>query len=229
MFICAGESRVRDRVALIAAVLLVVSAAWYALILARITVPAPPSDTADTAGSLRAWYAWQAVVERQQWVVSVLAVLGLGTLAVAVGRLIDGRSPVRDRAAAIAVASGAGAWAVGNLLQIGGRRATGLLAAHGNPIEAVNAIAFTVDVATAVFEAAALIAVGAGLLALSAGRPRDPRRYVGIAAGLLVTGLGAAYAVDNGTFTDVYTVGVGLLALPGWISVQQAPDRSRTG
>jgi hypothetical protein len=209
--------RTRDRIAPVAAALLVVSAMWYALILEQITVPAAPRDTGSTADAVRAWYVWQSIVQRQQWVVSVVAVLGLAGVAVTVARRAGERPSARHRSAVIAAASGAGAWAAGTLLQIGGQRAVGLMATHSNPIETVNAIAFTVDTATAVFEAAALAALGAGLLALATATAPGAPRLAGIVTGVLVVLLGVAYAVDNGDVTNVCTVVVGGLVLPGWL------------
>src|SRR5689334_10455188 len=135
------------------AALLALGAAWYALILTHVTVPAPP-----TGGSLASWYAWQTVVERQQWLVRALGILGIVGLAVVVDRL---DAPLWARRSVLA---GALLWTVGDLLQIGGHHAVDLMASHGNPIETVNAIAFTVDSVTAVFECAALLAIGGGLI-----------------------------------------------------------------
>jgi len=195
------------RLARSVAALLALGAAWYALILAHVTVPAPPSGD-----SLPSWYQWQAVVQRQQWVVTALAIAGIVGFAAVVDRLGAGRWPRR------AVLAGAALWTVGDLLQIGGHHAVDLMAAHGNPIDTVNAIAFTVDTITAVFECVALLAVGGGLVGLGLDRAASPRwRAVTCATGVAVAVLGVGYGVDNGTVTDVLTVVVGLLVLPGWL------------
>src|SRR5690349_20571713 len=71
---------------------------------------------------------------------------------------------------------------------------------------------------TAVFECVALLAVGGGLVGLALDRAASPRwRAVTSATGVVVAVLGGAYGVDNGTVTDVLTVVVGLLVLPGWL------------
>jgi hypothetical protein len=203
------------------AALLAIGAAWYALILTHVTVPAPP-----TGDSPPSWYEWQAVVQRQQWVVTALAILGM----IGFAALVD---QVAARWAGRVVVAGAALWTVGDLLQIGGHHAVDQMASHRNPIDTVNAIAFTVDTVTAVFECVALLAVGAGLVALAVDRAAPGLwRAVTLGTGCVVAVLGAGYGIDNGDMTDRLTVVVGLLVLPGWLLLSsrcfpEVPARGR--
>jgi hypothetical protein len=132
---------------------------------------------------------------------------------------------VLARAGALAIGLGALSWIAGSLVQIGGHHAVGLMAGHSNPIDAVNAIAFTVDLIVATFAAAAFTLAGAGLLAfaVTARRTAGQRAAAGVWAGytavvgvlLLVTA--GAYAAGNGDLADLLLFADGVAALPVWL------------
>jgi len=55
----------------------------------------------------------------------------------------------RARTSALATGVSSLLWITGNVLELGGHRAVGLMATHANPIQATNAIAFTIDMISA--------------------------------------------------------------------------------
>src|SRR6266508_5839550 len=58
-------------------------------------------------------------------------------------------------------------WVVGNVALLGGHRAIGLMATHGNPLETVGSIHFSIDIIDDAFELAAFALIGVGMLAFA--------------------------------------------------------------
>ena len=111
---------------------------------------------------------------------------------------------------------------VGNVLALGGHRAVGLMATHGNPIETVNAIGFTVDTVDDAFELAAFALIGAGVLAFGWLGLHDRMAPMGwgwlsLAVGVVTLALSGAYAADNGNLVDLLLVTGGVVLLPAWL------------
>jgi hypothetical protein len=120
------------------------------------------------------------------------------------------------------VTAGAGLWVIGNVLQLGGHHAVGLMATHGNPIETVGSISFTVDLIDDAFELAAFVMLGTGMLLLGRGAVATGAdraawgRYTMVVAGaMLATAVG--YAVDDGDWVNALLVLSGVALLPGWL------------
>ena len=132
-----------------------------------------------------------------------------------------GRERPLARIGAGAVTAGSLLWIAGNLGQLGGHRAVALMAAHGNPIDAVNSIAFTVDIIDQAFELAAFALAGAGLLAFArlALRPGgELRRWGGCTAALalLLLALAWSYAGGSDRLNNLLLAAGGIL-LPLWL------------
>ena len=71
------------------------------------------------------------------------------------------------------VGLGAATWVTGSILKLGGHRAVALMAAHTNPIQTTNSIAFTIDMVAAAFALAAFASIGLGMLAVAAAAARE--------------------------------------------------------
>ena len=209
------------------------AAAWFWLATKGVTVTAAPqARRGETAAQgLRSYYQWQATTLVQERWYTVIAIAGFLCLAAVAFAVRDGLGRhALARAGALAIGLGALSWIAGSLVQIGGHHAVGLMAGHSNPIDAVNAIAFTVDLIVATFAAAAFTLAGAGLLAFAvtarrtAGqRTAGQRAAAGVWAGytavvgvlLLVTA--GAYAAGNGGLADLLLFADGVAALPVWL------------
>ena len=116
----------------------------------------------------------------------------------------------------------------GSLVQIGGHRAVGLMAGHSNPIGAVNAIAFTVNLIVATFVVAAFTLAGAGLLAFAvtarrtaeqpaAARGPGTRRWSGCCCWSPM----GAYAAGNGGLADLLLFADGVCRAAGVAGVER--------
>ncbi|HEU0240387.1 MAG TPA: hypothetical protein VFR11_14070 [Micromonosporaceae bacterium] len=210
----------------VAAAAFLISAIWYALIANHVTVAsaplAPPGEPLDSA--LHRWYQWFATTLPQERFNTAIALLGMLSLVVVAATLRGrfGRSATLSRIGGYALALGGVMWTIGNTLQLGGHRAVGLMATHDNPIEAVNAIAFTVDTVTQAFELVALLLIGGGMLALAAQARRTTAMRPGwigstatVAVAVLV--LAAAYADASDDLTLWLLVGIGAVLLPVWL------------
>jgi len=204
------------------------AAAWFWLATKGVTVAAaPPARQGETAAQgLRSYYQWQATTLVQERWYTVIAIAGFLCLAAVAFAVRDGLGRhALARAGALAIGLGALSWIAGSLVQIGGHHAVGLMAGHSNPIDTVNAIAFTVDLIVATFAAAAFTLAGAGLLAfaVTARRTAGQRAAAGVWAGytavvgvlLLVTA--GAYAAGNGGLADLLLFADGVAALPVWL------------
>jgi hypothetical protein len=102
---------------------------------------------------------------------------------------------------------------------MGGHRAVGLMAAHANPIEVTNSIAFTVDTVTEAFELAAFALIGLGMLALAGAARAASRRWAGYTAAVALVLLVIAWSYGAGAdgVTDTLLVAGGAVLLPLWL------------
>jgi len=208
----------------------VVAAVWYGLIARSVTVARPPvfDPGAPVDGELHRWFAWLVTTlpqERLDAAVAIAAFLCLVPLAAATRDLL-GRDRAPARIAAQAMQAGALLWVTGNVMQLGGRRAVGLMATHGNPIQTVNSILFTLDTIDDTFELAAFAVLGIALLAFAgaavgrgAGERAAGRAWSGYSAllGAVLLALSGAYAAGNGDLVDLLLVAGGALLLPAWM------------
>jgi hypothetical protein len=203
----------------LAAAAFAVSAAWYALIAEHVTVAAPPAGD-----SLRDFYTWFAGTLPQERLDTGLGIVAMLCLVPVAGLLRDlfGRAAPAAGWATSALALGAVVWSTGNLLQLGGHRAVGLMATHANPIETVNAIAFTVDTVDEAFEVAGFLLLGAGLLglaALAARRSAVALVWTGATAvtGVVLLLLAFAYLAGTDGPATWLLAAAGVLVLPAWL------------
>jgi hypothetical protein len=231
-------------VASVGAAAFVIAAAWYTLATRGVTVASAPQFGPGVPVDQREhiYYRWLVTTLPQERLYTSIAIVGFlclaGTAAFARDRL--GRDSIVARIGAFLVAAGALTWVAGSVFQLGGHRAVGLMATHGNPIQTTNSIAFTIDMIGQAFGLAAFALVSAGMLAFAqaAAHPRPQHRaWVGytvlIAALLLVTA--GSYAAGNGDLTDLMLLVGGVALLPAWLiwtgrigEAEQAP-RTRLG
>lgn len=160
-----------DLVAYVGAAAFVVAAIWYGLTARFITVAKPPAvnPNATLDAELHRWFNWFVATlpqERLDVGIAIAGFLCLVPLGAFAGDLL-GRHRVLARIGSLALPTGALLWAAGNVLQLGGHRAVGLMATHRNPIETVNAILFTVDTIDDAFDLAAFAVLGVALLAFA--------------------------------------------------------------
>ena len=205
---------------------LVVAAAWYGLISLHVTVAAPPAfDAAVPIGvMLHRYYAWFVPTLQEERIDTAIAIIAFVCLVPIASALRDrlGQASSLTRIGATGVAVGALTWVIGNVAALGGHRAVGLMATHGNPIETVNAIGFTIDTIDDAFELAAFALIGAGTLAfgwVALHDRRAPRRWgwLSLAVGIVTLTLSAAYAANEGDLVDLLLVSGGVVLLPAWL------------
>ena len=216
-------------VAYVAAAAFVVAAVWYGLTARFITVAKPPAFNPNTPPRRRAPPLVQLVCDhppagaprhrdrRRRLPVPAPAHRFIGDLL--------GRHRTLARIGSVSMPAGALLWVAGNVLQLGGHRAVGLMATHGHPVETVNSILFTVDTITNAFELAAFAVLGVALLALTGAAVGDPtgnravwRAWCGysLLLGVVLLGLSGAYAAADGNLVELLVTG-GALLLPGWL------------
>jgi hypothetical protein len=212
-----------------------VSAAWYGLAVEGITVASAPQlpSNQPVRDQERTYFDWLVPTLHQERLYTSLAIVGFCCLAGAVMLVPRGPWTRSGRAlAAAAVGAGSGLWVVGNVFQLGGHRAVGLMVTHGAPLRTVNSLNFTVDTVDDAFELAAFALLGAGMLVLgwSAIRGPSPVRTLGrytCVVGLLLLATSVSYAVDNGNLTNVLMVAAGVVLMPIWLVWSSRPaDRA---
>lgn len=202
-----------------------VAGLWGYLIAEGVTVRSQPTHAAGQplAQQLAEDYAWFVSMlkqERFSTAIGIAAFLCLAVVASFVGKRLAVRSIASVGAAA--VGTGAVLWVVGALLQLGGHRAVGLMATHHNPIGAVNAIAFTIDMIDEAFALAAFALIGIGMVALagSALRARSEPVAWTVCTGVvafLTLALAVSYLVDDGSLRNVLVLAAGFVGAPTWL------------
>jgi hypothetical protein len=216
----------------------IVSAAWYGLVVEGITVASAPKlpSNQPVREQERTYFDWLVPTLHQERLYTSLAIGGFCCLVGAV-MLMPRRPGVRSGsavAAAAAVGAGSGLWVVGNIVQLGGHRAVGLLVTHGAPLRTVNSLDFTVDTVDDTFELAAFALLGAGMLLLGWSAIRGPSaartwgRYTCV-LGLVLLATSVSYAVDNGDLTNVLMLAAGVVLMPIWLVWSARPvDRAQS-
>lgn len=206
----------------LAAAALAVAGVWNALVQEHVTVSSPPTGLGPATPPLvamRAHYTWYATTvgqERAATIAGMVGVAGLVILVAEVRRRLT--ADALGSGACTAIAAGGIVWLVGSVATVGGHRAVGLMATHGNPIETVNALAFTTDVTGDAFSAAGLLLLGVGMVALGAS-PYGGRRWAGLTALTGALALVVAYGYVAG-IDAITTDELGILAAvltPIWL------------
>ena len=206
----------------VAGAALVVAGVWNALVQLHVTVDSPPAHIGPQvppAQAMHTYYTWYATTVSQQRAASIagmVGVTGLVILAVELRRRI-GPDPW-GRAACSALQTGGVLWLVGTIAAVGGHRAVGLMATHSNPIETVNAVAFTTDVTSDAFSAAGILLLGIGMLAMG-GSSYGGRRWSGLSSltGLLAVVVAYGYVAGIDSITT-YELGILAAVLtPAWL------------
>jgi hypothetical protein len=206
----------------VAGLALVVAGIWNALTQAHLTVASPPAGTGPRTPLAQAmhahytWYAGTVAQERGALILGMIGATGLVLLAVELRRRMV--SAVLGRGACTAVQVGGLVWVVGALVQIGAHRAVGLMATHSNPIQTVNAIAFTTDVTTDAFSTAAFILLAVGMLALATTSfGGQAWAVLGGITGLVSLAVAYGYVAGIDSITT-YVLGVlAAVLIPSWL------------
>jgi len=209
----------------VAGAALVIAGVWGVLIDEHVTVSSPPTDIGSVVPQQQAmhaywtWYSGTVAQQRADTILAMIGVIGLVIAADALRRRI-GDTHLLARAACTALGAGGVLWVAGQLVAVGGHRAIGLMATHGNPIDPVNSIAFTVDLTVDAFSAAAFILLGLAMIATGVAPVRGTHaRWAALTALTGAVSLVVAFGYLHGI--DVVTTYVlGVLAaglLPAWL------------
>jgi hypothetical protein len=208
----------------VAGTALVVAGIWNALFQEHVTSSGPPTNPAGQAPeqAMRTWYTWYAgtvAQERAITIVALVGVTGLVLVADALRRRV-GDSDLLARTACTMIGLGGVVWLTGALVAVGGHRAVGMMATHDNPIEVTNSLAFTVDITTDAFSAAAFALLGLAMLAVGVApaRPGSPGwARLSIVTGVAALGVAAGY-VEGVDFVTTYVLGLlAAILLPAWM------------
>jgi len=216
-----------------------VAAAWYALAANGVTVAAEPRALPDQSVQqhLAMYFSWFVSTLQQERLYTGIAIAAFLCLMVTAAFLRDrlGRRGPLASVGAVAIGAGAGLWVVGKVLQLGGHQAVGLMATHGNPIGAVNSIAFTIDTVDHAFELAAFALIGLGMVALARSAMRAGSEHLAwgagtLAVGLVLVALSGSQAANDGSLADVLLLAGGIVLLPAWLAwtggLLRSPDGS---
>jgi hypothetical protein len=217
-------NRSATMVAYAGAVAFAIAAVWFWLAIKGVTVSAAPriGPGVPAQQAMRIHYRWQATTLQQERFYTSIAIVGFLCLAAASSYLqyLLGRDQAIARIGALMVGGGSLLWIAGNVTVLGGHRAVGLMAAHTNPIEVTNSLAFTIDTIGQAFEVAALALIGAGMLGLATALPRPGHRaWLGCAtaSALVILVTAGAFAIGSDNFSDLMLLVSGVLALPTWL------------
>jgi len=206
----------------VAGAALVVAGIWNTLIEEHLTVSSPPSQAEAGGSPLRAmhehyvWYAGTVAQTRGATILGLVGVTGLVLMAGELRHRLPTSVPVR--AAGTTLQLGGVVWILGSLAAIGGHRAVGLMATHGNPVQTVNAVAFTTDVTSDALSAASFILLALGMVALAFVSLRG-RGWTTLTAATSLLSAVVAYGYVAG-IDSITTYELGLLAvvaLPAWL------------
>jgi hypothetical protein len=204
----------------------VAAAVWYGLAVQGVTVASEPvfSPSQTLPERREILFRWFVLTLPQERLYTAIALAGF--LCLAVTAIV-----IRDRfaqrplsvVAVSALPAGVALWVVGNVLQLGGHRAVGMMATHGNPLETVGSIHFTIELIDDAFELASFAFLGVGMLAFGwiavrrASIGASWGRYT-ILVGLAMLGTAASYAADNGDVTNILLLTGGVVLLPAWLA-----------
>jgi hypothetical protein len=197
----------------VGAVAFAVSGVWFGAIAWHVSVAEPPAP----AAGLVAYYTWLATTLQQERLDTALAIVGFASVIV-LARLIaahDGND--RSRAGTALLTLGSALWIVGNILQLGGHRAVGLMATHANPIQTTNSLAFTIDTIDDAFEMAAFAVLAVGALILAGRVASTAWRRATVGLGLILAVVAVAYITGPDGFVDGGLVLGGVIAMPVWL------------
>jgi hypothetical protein len=198
----------------------VLAGAWYWMIEARVTVSAPPAAGGSLDAGLTRYFTWFATTLTQERLDTGLAIVGFACLAAAASWMASRTRSDAGRFGAVLVGLGSALWIVGNVVQLGGHRAVGLMATHGNPIETTNSIAFTIDTIDDAFELAAFAAIAAGMLAFGAAARRaggTTWRTTTLVAGVVTGTLAVVYVTGPDGLVNALLVLSAVVVLPAWL------------
>jgi hypothetical protein len=204
---------------------LLVAAAWYALVVAEVVVPAEPRLQSGQSREewLQTYFSWFASTLVDERFHGGAAIIGFLCLLATAAFLRDELEPERalTKLGAQAVAAGAIIWVVGNVAALGGHHAVGVMTDRGDRLETVRLIAWLIDVDDA-FKLVGLAVMGTGFLALAwqsmraAGGHVAWSRFTGL-VGLVLLATAAAYAARTFDLVDLLLVVGGVLLLPAWL------------
>jgi hypothetical protein len=220
----------------VAGTALLVAGVWNVLIQEHVTVSSPPGFDAGVTQeqNMTAYWTWYAGTVGQERAVTILGIIGVVGLILAADALRRriAATGLLERAAATALGAGGIVWVIGQLVTIGGHHAGGLMAAHGNPIEGVNEIAFTVDMTSDAFSAAAFILIGSAMVAIGIAPVRaGGRRWAALTALVGAVSLVVAFGyLDGIDWITTYVLGaLAALLTPTWLVwTGQLLDRTDT-
>jgi hypothetical protein len=202
-----------------------VAGLWGYLIEKGVTVRAEPAPVAGATLHQQlaedyGWFVSMLKQERFSTTIGIVAFLCLAVVASFLGKRLGARPIVSVGCAA--VGTGAVLWVAGAVLQLGGHQAVGLMATHRNPIDAVNAVAFTIDMIEQAFSLAAFALIGIGMVAIAVSAlpaRSDPVGWIVCTevVTLLTLALAVSYLADDGSLRDVLVLVAGLVAAPIWL------------
>jgi hypothetical protein len=198
----------------------VLAGVWYWLIAAHVSVSRSPAPGGSLDAGLTRYYTWFAGTLTQERLDTALALVAFACLA-ATGAWVAARLETdAGRFGALLVGLGSVLWIAGNVMQLGGHRAVGLMATHGNPIETTNSIAFTIDMIDDAFELAAFAAIGVGMLAFAIAAARAfgrAWRTTSLVVAVVTGALAAAYVTGPDGLVETLLVVGAVVLLPVWL------------
>lgn len=210
----------------ISAAALAIASVWSALIVAGVTQGSAPSPAPAASPDvvLRGQWQWFATTLTQERLVTGIAIVGFAALILAAWLIRERLGSAREdaTAGAVLVSLGSAVWIVGNILELGGHRAVGLMATHDNPIDVTNSIAFTIDMIDDAFEFVAFLMLGAGMLGFASAAWRAVgvshawSRYTAAFAVVLIA-LGFAHGTGSTDTADLLLLIVGAALTPAWL------------
>jgi hypothetical protein len=204
---------------------LFVAATWFALIDRNISVGDQPTydPSLSLSVNLSGYFDWLDTTLVQERIDTSIAILGFASLIVVGFALRErhGKDDARAAVGALAVTIGSMLWIVGNVLQLGGHRAVGLMSGAANPVETVNSILFTVDTIDDWFELFGFAFLGVGVISLAWAQFQvgGHRLWVWLSfgTGVVLLVLSGAYVDGNGDVIDPILVLGGMFLLPVWL------------
>ena len=202
------------------------AAAWYALVVTEVVVPAEPRPQPGQSREewLQTYFSWFASTLDDERFYGGAAIIGFLCLLATAAFVRDKRGPDRalTKLGARAVGAGAIIWVVGNVASLGSHHAVGVMTARGDPLETVRLIAWLIDDLDDAFELVGLAVIGVGFVAFAWSSLRSGARqgawsgFTGL-VGLVLLATAAAYAARAFDLVDLLTVLGGALLIPAWL------------